>query len=401
MQIDPKLKEFGSPILAGKIDQVNAEGSIGKAARKYGWDENNFRKARKRAEIKAAARGYSPDHDMTKTVAPGFAVKGTSTLYNDEGNISAQWVKTQREQQDIMEAYTAAVEEIVQGIKPVRPTKSKGKHDSDLLTNYTLTDIHVGMYAYAPETGDDWDVHIARQCIMDAFGKLVDGSPASEVAIFNQLGDFAHWDGLEAVTPMNRHILDADTRFDMLAELSLQIHIDIVELLKQKHKKVIVVVCEGNHDMASSVWIRKALKYLYQNEPRVEVDDTSFPFYAYLHGEVMLGYHHGHRKANKLLPALFASEPRYRRMWGKARITYVHTGHLHHTEKMADEHGGAIVERHPTLAARDAYATTHGFTSWRAAHAITYDKTGGEESRKTVTPRYMNQEDEAWQDSSA
>jgi hypothetical protein len=51
------------------------------------------------------------------------------------------------------------------------------------------------------------------------------------------------------------------------------------------------------------------------------------------------------------------------------------------------EDGGAIVERHPTLAARDAYAARGGYVSFRGARAITYDKQLGEVERITVLPR--------------
>jgi DNA repair exonuclease SbcCD nuclease subunit len=72
-----------------------------------------------------------------------------------------------------------------------------------------------------------------------------------------------------------------------------------VELLLEKHKAVRVIVCEGNHDMASSLWIRKAIGRIFMKNERVTIDDTDFPFYAYLHGDIMIGFHHGHKVKNK------------------------------------------------------------------------------------------------------
>ena len=48
-----------------------------------------------RMRSRAALQGVSPDNDMTHEVPAPFTVKGTSTLYNKDGDISAQWVKTQ------------------------------------------------------------------------------------------------------------------------------------------------------------------------------------------------------------------------------------------------------------------------------------------------------------------
>lgn len=150
-----------------------------------------------------------------------------------------------------------------------------------------------------------------------------------------------------------------------------------------------MIICEGNHDLVSSLWIRKAVSKIFRDNDRIEVDQTEFPFYAYLHGDIMLGFHHGHKVKNRSLPALFASEPRYRHMWGSAKYTYIHTGHYHHSEQDMAEGGGAIVERHPTLSSRDAYSARGGYTSWRAAHAITYHNKTGECLRVTVTPNAL------------
>jgi len=139
--------------------------------------------------------------------------------------------------------------------------------------------------------------------------------------------------------------------------------------------------------MAGSVWLRRAMERIYSNNKRVTIDDTSFPFYAVSHGDIMLAAHHGHKVKNKSLPALFSSEPRYRKMFGDAKYAYIHVGHTHQKEKDASEYGGAIVERHQTLAARDAYATRGGWVSQRAANAITYHKEKGEYSRVTVYPQ--------------
>jgi hypothetical protein len=159
----------------------------------------------------------------------------------------------------------------------------------------------------------------------------------------------------------------------------------VLEVLKT-HQHVHVITCEGNHDMAGSGWLRKHQKRIWRDNPRVTVDDVDFPYYAYLHGRVMLGFHHGHKRKIKNLLGLFASEPRFREMWGKARYAYIHTGHYHSSEKVLDEYDGGIVERHPTLAARDAYAARSGYVARRAAHVITYDL-DGEVDRSTVTPR--------------
>jgi hypothetical protein len=379
------LRQFATPRQLEFLEAYEQCGSYSKAAEFLNINQRTIERSMQHLRARAARGGISPDHDMTHPAAPGFSVSGTSTMYGPDGDVKAQWVKTRQETDQKIDQLLV----ILDGYeyKPVPTINAPKSSVSDLLTLYTLTDFHMGMYAWANEAGDDWDLDISVATMLAAIQEMADGSPDSECGILNIQGDFLHWDGLDAVTPTSKHVLDADTRFGKLVDMALDTIVGAIEVLLSKHQKVKVVICEGNHDLVGSLWIRKTLKKLYAKNPRLEIDDTEFPYYAHLHGEIMLGFHHGHKTKNKSLPALFASEPRFRKLWGQAEYCYIHTGHYHHTEQDMAEGGGAIVERHPTLASRDAYSARGGYVSWRAAHAITYHKEYGEYRRVTVTPR--------------
>ena len=214
---------------------------------------------------------------------------------------------------------------------------------------------------------------------------MIKASPKSGTGVLCQLGDFLHFDGLAAVTPSSHHILDADSRYGKVVDLAMSVMSEAVKMMLKKFGKVIVVSAEGNHDISGSIWLRKYLKHMFADEPRLEVIDNEFPYYALTHGRTMLGFHHGHKVKMAQLHKLFASEPRFRRMWGESDYTYIHTGHYHHERLVED--GGAIAEQHPTLSARDAYAARGGWVSGRGAKIITYSKTDGEVARTTVRPR--------------
>lgn len=369
------------------LDALEQSESLSKAARLLDMDASNMRRYIRKMKRKAELQGVSPEHDMTKAAPDTYMVKGTSTLYDDEGNVKIQWVKTDIDKEARLKAIIDAIQEYAENLPEIPSIAPPADTKQELLTLYTLTDYHLGMYSWQEETGNDWDLDIAENVMVNAVSDMINGSPNSQYAILNIQGDFLHWDGLDAVTPTSKHIVDADTRFAKLAMLSLDVITKAIGMLLQKHQQVRLIVCEGNHDIVSSAWLQISLNREYRSNERVEVDMTHFPFYAHLHGDIMLGFHHGHKVKNGSLPALFASEPRYREMWGNAKYTYIHTGHYHHTEQNMAEGGGAIVERHPTLAARDAYAARGGYVSWRAARAITYDAKAGEVHRVTVIPR--------------
>lgn len=333
----------------------------------------------------AASRGYSPDHDWHNPVPDGHKIKGVSTFYDENGNAVRQWVKSQTDEQRQFEILVERLEASLINAPKFKSLPAPKNSNSDLLTLLTITDFHLGMYAYEAETGDDWDVKIAETVFLNAINDMIKASPKSGTGMLCQLGDFLHWDGILSVTPQSGHILDADTRYGKLVEMAMSVMAEAVALMLKKFDKVVVISAEGNHDISGSIWLRKHIKHLFSNEPRLDVIDNDFPYYAHLHGKTMLGFHHGHKMKLASLHKLFASEPRFRSMWGKAEFAYLHTGHYHHERVIED--GGAIAEMHPTLSGRDAYAARGGWVSARGAKCITYDKIEGEVSRITVRPR--------------
>lgn len=368
------------------LDLLAEHGSYRKAANAAGISERNFAKVMARLNKRAAERGYTPDVSVDHPAPDGYLVKGKSTLYDKEtGESKLEWVKTERDRESMLRALMEVLDDYE--LPKAKRIKAPQGVKKEYCTVYTLTDFHLGMYAFSGETGDNWDTEIATQTAIEAFDELINASPESEYAVFNQLGDFMHWDGIDAVTPTSGHILDADTRFHRLVGVAIDLCVLIIERLLEKHKYVRVLMCEGNHDIASSAWLQHLLARLYGNNPRVTVDVSATPFYVHKHGNIMLAFHHGHKVKNKSLPALFSSDPRFRATWGECEYTYIHTGHYHMVEQDRSEHGGAIVERHPTLAGRDAYAARGGFVSKRSICAITYHKDIGEYHRVTRVPK--------------
>ena len=336
-------------------------------------------------KARAARKGHAPEHDMTATAPDGFQVKGVSTYYNASGQKTGQWVKTIGDKERQHEIMLLAIEETHKNYKPFKPSPKVKHTDKDLLSLITITDFHLGMYAWEAETGDDWDVNISKRVFLNAVSDMIEAAPKAHTGFLCQLGDFLHFDGITAVTPMSGHILDADTRYSKLVELTIEIMTQAVQMMLKKFGKVVVVQAEGNHDMSGSIWLRKHIKYVFSKDNRVEVIDNEFPYYAYLHGEILLGFHHGHKKKMAQLPKLFASEPRFRKLWGKATQAYIHTGHMHHERVVEDM--GAIVEQNPSLSTRDAYSARGGWVSARGAKVITYHTKLGEVHRTTVRPR--------------
>ena len=331
-----------------------------------------------------AAKGHAPGH-FDSGVAPGFTMAKVTIQRGPDGAVERTWERQAPDGERALEGLRAAVEAMAGEIVPIAPVAAPYVSAYDLLTLYTFTDYHVGMLAWHKEGGDDWDLRIAEEMGQKVMQAMVDGAPASDTAIVNIQGDFIHWDGLTAITPQHGHVLDADGRFGKVVDVAIRLIRRLVAQALSKHPNVILMICEGNHDLASSLWLRKLFAALYENEPRITVHDSELPYYAVEWGINLLGFHHGHLRKNEQLPALFAAQ--FREAWGRCRKVYIHTGHRHHKEEK--DHTGARVTQHPTLAGRDAYAARGGWWSEREITAHHYNRRTGWAGANNVTPEMV------------
>jgi DNA-binding transcriptional regulator YdaS (Cro superfamily) len=380
IQIDVELKAYATDKQKEYIDAINECGSNRKAAKKLGINPAGIDQGMKSVRKKAALAGYSPEHDMTRTVPSPFVVKGISTYYNAEGKPSGQWVKSQvdadKREQFMLEAIEALKEDIPRLDATLPPPLGNDK----LLNCYVITDYHMGMLAWDEECGENWDLKIAEELIVKWFAQAIHQSPDADTAIFAQLSDFLHFDGMDAVTPASKHLLDVDSRFSKLVRASIRILRQVITMLLQKHQKLHIIMADANHDPVSQIWLREWFSVLYENEPRVSVDTSPNPYNAYEFGKTALFFHHGHKRNVANVAHVFASQ--FREMFGRTKYAYAHMGHLHHVD--VKENNLMIVEQHRTLAANDAYGARGGYLSGRDAKVITYSKDFGEVSRLTI-----------------
>ena len=176
--------------------------------------------------------------------------------------------------------------------------------------------------------------------------------------------------------------MDADTRYQKIVRVAIRCVRAVITKLLTKHKRVHVLMAEGNHDTASSIWLREWLAAVFEDEPRVSVDSSPDPYYCYEHGKTALFFHHGHKRKISDIAPVFAAK--FRDTFGRTKHAYAHMGHLHHVD--VKESPLMIVEQHRTLAAPDAYASRGGWISGRDAKVITYSKAHGEVGRVTISP---------------
>jgi hypothetical protein len=387
MNFDVQLASFATVRELEYYEAYTKYEGFRKASRELGVNHKTLEAAIKRLRRRAAEKGYSPEHDMTRTVPEGFKVKGVSTYYNAEGKPSGQWVKSSADEQRRHEIQLEAIEALKEELPRVDlPPPAIMHRNDDLMNVYVITDYHIGMMADQDETGDaDWDTKKSEQLFVNWFATASRLAPNSRIGVLCNLGDLLHADGMIPETPHSKHVLDVDTRFQKVVRIAIRMIRRAIEILADKHEEVHIIMADANHDPASGAWLRELLSAMYDHNPQISVNTSMDTYYCVEHGKTVVFFHHGHRKKMEQIDNVFVAK--FRKIYGNADFCYAHMGHLHHDRSL--ETNLMTVERHRTLAPADAYSSKSGYVSGRDAKVITYSKRFGEVGRLIISPEMV------------
>ena len=374
---DDTLRSYASVRQLEIIEAIDQAGTRDAAAILLGISTRKVYEAIGRVRKTAAAAGYSPDHDMTRTVPSGFKVKGVSTYYNADGKPSGQWVKssaTNEAQEAALREFAADLAEGVKGLAPITP---KPTHTIDsLLCVYPIGDPHFGLRVWAQEGGDNFDLEAAERLTCSAIDRLVSSAPKAHTALLLNLGDHFHADSQSNTTTAGTNV-DVDGRWAKIQQIGLRSMLYGIKRLLEHHEKVIFRINRGNHDKHAAYALALMVSCYFHNEPRVEVDLSPSAVWYYQFGKVLIGSTHGDTiKGTAMMGVMAADKPQE---WGTSSHRYWLVGHVHHVDQK--EYPGGMVEYFRTLAPGDAWHHGQGYRSGRDMRLIVMHKEYGEIER--------------------
>lgn len=381
--VDPALKEWATEDQQKLIDAINEHGGYRTAQRALGI-KNNLHTFVKRLKARAAREGYAPEHGLTRQAAPGFKLKRASTYYfgDKERGIPAQWVIQEPDRAQADAVMRAWVDELVdsggaRALCPITPPPEMST--DDLLAIYGIGDPHFGMYSWAEETGDNFDLATAERLTKGAIDRLVSVAPSARTGLLLQVGDMFHADDSSNRTPASGHALDVDTRYQKVMLAGVRSMVYTIRRMLEKHANVVAMMLPGNHDPHASVALSMCLAAYFESEPRVTIDLNPGLFKYYRHGDVLIGAHHGHKVKPADLPLLMAVDRAAD--WGQTKHRYMFIGHIHHDT--VKEVVGVRVESLRTLAGKDAWHAGMGYRAGRDMRLIVHHAKHGEIERHT------------------
>jgi hypothetical protein len=385
--IPDDLKAWATPAQAGYIDAINAaNGNVRKAAQLLGKHHSTLQESIANLRASAAARGYSPEHGMTKTVPFPFIVKGQSTLdrvHPGGGRETVlQWTKTRIDDVEWIESVKAGVAAFVEEQEPIAiPQFPADNFDTDVIPWIQIGDAHLGMLAHEAETGANFDLKIAERELCTAVAILLDELPFVERLVIHDVGDFTHYENMKGETEASGYALDYDGRFPKMIEVYSRVMRFVVDYALTRAQNVDVIVNQGNHSRTNDIWMATLLRAVYGNTGRVNVLNNSNVFIGYRMGKTFVMTHHSDKTEPKNLAHVMATD--FAQDWGEAEFRYIDIGHIHHN-MVLKEHPGVTIESWNQLAAPDKYAHEYGYRSRQSITIVYRSRTYGEIGRRKL-----------------
>jgi len=277
----------------------------------------------------------------------------------------------------------AAIDRVLERVResaPRYPRPRRRVPDSGVLLEFSPFDHHFGKLAWAQETGENYDLAIARRVFVAAAEQalgLARQYPVEHVYI--PVGqDWFHIDGWTGET-VHGTPQDTDGRWPAIFETGLDAIRQAVDMFAGLAHVTLAWV-PGNHDWSTSWTLARCLACVYESCDRVTVDTGAAPRKYLRWGTNLVGFTHGNEEKHSSLPTIMATERP--EDWAATTDHEWHLGHWHvrraTTTTPVDTHDGVTVRILPSLCGRDAWHHRKGYLgTTKAAEAYLWHREQG------------------------
>ena len=259
--------------------------------------------------------------------------------------------------------------------------REKGKH----LLVINPADIHIGKYASAKETGEEYNSKIAVERVLKGVKGIINKSKGFSIdrVLFCIGNDILHTDNTTGGTTKGTH-QNTDGLFWQHYEIALQLYVECVEMLRMV-APVDCVHSMSNHDYMSGFHLAQALKSWFRNTDDVSVDAGISNRKYYKYGSNLIGLEHGDGAKMENLPLLMAQERP--KLWSETKFRYWFLHHVHHKIKYKwlsnKDYIGVSVEYLRSPSVSDNWHHRKGYVSLTAVEGFIHCIDNGQVARLT------------------
>ena len=303
----------------------------------------------------------------------------------DVNSVSHYWYKSKKfsifakPNEYTRDEFFKSIEDLISNYSPSYPHIDYPKREDGHLLIINPADVHIGKYADALETGEDYNIEIAKERVREGVKGILrnaEGYPIEKI-LFCIGNDILHTDNtMGSTTRLTPQ--DTDGKWFRHFTEALELYVEIVEMLIQI-APVDCVHSMSNHDYMSGFHLAHALKSWYRNTDSVYVDADPKHRKYYSWKNSLIGLTHGDgAKLNNLPLHMAQEEPK---MWAETKYRYWYLHHLHHKQRYkfmsSFDNIGVTVEFLRSPSGSDSWHYQKGYTgSIKAVEGFIHNKYG-------------------------
>jgi hypothetical protein len=263
---------------------------------------------------------------------------------------------------------------------PRNEYKSSGRSCMEI----NIFDLHLGKFAWSPETGENYDNKIARARFFDALEYFVNMAHMFEIEefLFPVGNDFFNSDkdypfpSTTAGTPQ-----ESDLRWQKSFKLGREMIIQAIDFLSTI-APVRVIVVPGNHDFQKMFYLGDVLEAYYSRNENVSVDNSPRSRKYFKYGVNLIGFTHGRPSDVPESRLLLLMPQEVPQLWAETKYREWHCGDIHHKKKISvrseEDHHGINIRYMRSLKGTDSWEYQKGYVgSIGGAEAYIWDKEQG------------------------
>jgi len=270
--------------------------------------------------------------------------------------------------------------ELMAAKSPVVPKFTRTPISGGMLLELAILDSHFGKLAWAMETGESYDIKIAKERYIGAVKDLLNKTCYLNIErIMMPIGnDLFNADGAGNMTTAGTP-QDGDSRWTKVFRVVSETLIEVIDMCS-KVAEVDVIVVPGNHDRASCFYLGEFLNAYYRNNENIHIDNSPMLRKYYKYEKTLIGLTHGSEERFDSLPLLMAREAKD--MWSQCDFHEIHLGH-YHKKKLTkyvsgDTFNGVVVRILESMSSTDFWHFSKGYTKGiRASTAIVFHPEDG------------------------
>jgi hypothetical protein len=328
------------------------------------------------------SEGYRKDRRVQWQVEDGKVVKGdvddsgmmlVVPLYHLEVKLVRRTVEIRTR---------IALDDFIRDAKKNAPKISKvtyKKAPKGLWFEVDMPDIHIGKETWAEESGEDYNIEIARDVVLSTLDTLLGYARLYGIErILMPMGnDFFNVDNKYNTTTKGIPQQE-DTRWSKTFREGRKLAVEMIDKCATL-APVHVIMIAGNHDEERSFYLGEVLDAWYSKSKNVTVDNRAIKRKYLKFGNNLIGFTHGAHEKIKQLPSIMPIEEPL--LWAASKHREWHLGDKHHKQDLlnrTEDVDGVTIRLLRSLSATDTWHFDKGYIGApRAAEGFLWDKVDG------------------------